>query len=321
MTLHPRIKAALMILMTAVLFAVLFRQIPFGKVMAVLRGADLGQLTLALLLTVLLPLFAAIRWRLILQLLGYSISLRTAFDLIMAAWPVSSITPSKSGDLIKAYYLKDRVPVGLTIGTVLVERAVDVLVLLLFSVAGAALFGWRQILWISGGLFCAGTLGLILLVTTGDRWPLPAKLRPKISDLLQAFKVLASHPAALILVVVYTVVKWFVSIFQTYLCFIALRHPVTLAQTAGALPLAIFVGLFPITLSGMGTRDGALVFLLSAYAPAEVILGVGLLYTLFAYWVPSLAGLPFLRRALPEGRSVLTKTAMEMKQKDLIAED
>jgi uncharacterized membrane protein YbhN (UPF0104 family) len=236
-----------------------------------------------------------------LRLLGHRISGQTAFSLVMAAWPVASVTPSKSGDLIKAYYLKDAVPPSLTLGTVLAERAADVLVLLALSTAGAAWLGWGRVLWISGIFLAAGLVAVAVLVTAGTRWLRSEKWRTRVEDLLRAFRVLIHHPGALGLVVAYTILKWLVSIVQAYLCFMALGRTVSLAQTAAALPLAIFVGLIPITISGVGTRDGALIVLFRQHAPAEVSLGVGLLYTLLAYWLPSLAGLPFLRRAMPKG--------------------
>jgi hypothetical protein len=53
----------------------------------------------------------------------------------------------------------------------------------------------------------------------------------------------------------------------------------------------------------MGTRDSAIIVLFHPYAAADVSLGVGILYSLFGYWLPSLIGLPFLQRALPKGKA------------------
>jgi hypothetical protein len=299
------LRAPLAIAATVVLFIILFLRIPLRGVWSSFQGADPILLAAALLLTGLFPLLSALRWRRMLRLLGYGIPLGTAFRLIMAAWPVGAVTPSKSGDLIKAYYLKGRVPVGLTLGSVLAERALDVLVLLAMSTAGAALFRWDTVLLVSGGGLAAVTAGVGLLVATGSRWPVPKPLKGKLDDLLRAFRVLLADPPSLGLVLFYTAANWFLSILQTYLCFHALHRPVSLALTAGALPLAIFVGLLPFTVSGMGTRDGALVLLYRGHAPAEVTLAVGILYTFFGYWMMALAGLPFLKKALPEGRGAL----------------
>ncbi|MBD3336322.1 MAG: flippase-like domain-containing protein [Candidatus Eisenbacteria bacterium] len=308
-----RLKPILVVAATIAVLWLLFRQIPLAEVTALFRRARWELLVAAAAAAALQPFLSALRWRTMLNLLEQAVPLRVAFNLIMAAWPVSSVTPSKSGDLIKAYYLKDRVPPGLTLGTVLVERAIDILVLLALSTAGAAVFHWGRITLISGALLIAALAGLTLLVATGDRWPLPRRVRPLAADLLRVFRELLAAPAALAVVLAFSAGKWLAAIVQTYLCFLALNHSVSLAQTAGALPLAIFVGLIPVTISGIGTRDGALVLLFRGHAPAEVALGVGLLYTLFAYWLPALAGFPFLKSALPGGRRELHEAERQVR--------
>jgi uncharacterized membrane protein YbhN (UPF0104 family) len=305
MVISPRLRTLLVIATTAVVFLILSTQVSLPEALRVLGSARPDLLIAATLLTFLFPVFTSLRWKIILELLGYRISYGLSLRLILASWPVGSITPSKSGDLIRAYYLKDKIPAAVTLGSVLAERAVDVLTLLAFSAAGAAVFRWMEVLWLSTGLFILGVAILILLVLKGDRLPVPTKFQSKIGDMLRAFRVLARDPRSLLLVVFYTAVKWLLSVVQTWICFHALGHPVSLALVSGALPLAVFVGLIPVTISGMGTRDSALVFLCRGHAPAEVTLAVGLLYTLFGYWLLSVVGLPFLRKALPEGTKAL----------------
>ena len=57
-------------------------------------------------------------------------------------------------------------------------------------------------------------------------------------------------------------------------------------------PIAICVGLLPITLSGIGTRDAVLVMLLALQTSDALALGIA--YTLFNYFILSFLGMPFL---------------------------
>jgi uncharacterized membrane protein YbhN (UPF0104 family) len=212
---------------------------------------------------------------------------------------MGTITPSKSGDLMKAYYLKDRVPVGQVVGSVLAERILDVLVLLALALGGCLAFG-RHALAAAAGLGLAGGLASIVVVLR-FRLPLPARVSAKLEPVLGALRLLARSPSLLLPVLVYTVLNWLASIVQVVLAYRALGAQVPIVFSAGALPLAIFVGLLPFTLSGMGTRDAAIIALFARFAPKEVSLGVGLLYSLFGYWIPAVVGLPFLHRALPRG--------------------
>ena len=62
-------------------------------------------------------------------------------------------------------------------------------------------------------------------------------------------------------------------------------------------PVAIIIGMIPITFNGIGTRDSALIFLFMNYVPVPLIAGVGILATLRNI-IPALFGLPFLNKML-----------------------
>lgn len=293
-------RLLLVTLVTAGVFYFLSTRIDYGQVGRTLRGADLRLAILSFSMTGLFPVLSSLRWRRMLRALGYDISFRDCFDMIMAAWPMGTITPSKSGDLMKAYYLKDRVPVPLVLGSVLAERALDVLVLLALALAGCLAFG-RMELALLAGLCLAGGIGAILLLLH-VRLPVPRKLQDKVDPMLRSCRQLVGSPALLGTVVLYTILNWGSSIVQMVLAYHALGVHVPLLFAAGALPLAIFVGLLPVTLSGIGTRDAAIIALFAPYASGEVSLGVGILYSLFGYWIPAVIGLPFLHRVLPRDR-------------------
>ncbi len=78
--------------------------------------------------------------------------------------------------------------------------------------------------------------------------------------------------------------------------FYALGSSVPLVVAMANIPIAIFIGLVPVTLGGMGTRDAAIIFLFSVFATPSQLLGVGILFSLFRYWLPSLIGIPFMRK-------------------------
>ncbi len=293
------VRLGVFAVVTAGVFYLLSREIDYSSVWATLRGADPVLLGLAALCTVTFPLLAAFRWRRMLASLGYSVSLRECFNMIMAAWPMGTITPSKSGDLMKAYYLKDRIPPALVVGSVLAERTMDVLCLLALALVGCLAFQRYGLALLAGAGLAAGVLALVIMLRF--RLPLPGKLRGKAEPMLRSLRLISRSPSLLGWVILFTVLNWFASILQVALAYLALGTPVPLFFTAGALPLAIFVGLLPLTLSGMGTRDSAMMVLFAPYAPANVSLGVGILYSLFGYWLPALVGLPFLHRALPRG--------------------
>ncbi|MBD3162854.1 MAG: hypothetical protein GF346_10680, partial [Candidatus Eisenbacteria bacterium] len=261
-----------------------------------LVSASLRPLILGIAITLTFPLFSAWRWRAIMDGLGQPLTLGEAFTFIMACWPLTTFTPSKGGDLARAWFLRGRSPVSLVLGSVLAERLIDVLVLLGFCLAGSLWFGWDLLAGASGGLLAAGLAGTAILLAV--RLPIPEKFRPKVERLLLALRVILARPGLLAFVLVVTIANWMASVVQTWLFYRALGAAAPFGSVLAALPAAIFVGLIPVTLMGMGTRDAALIRLLAPVAPAPVSLGAGLLYSLCGYWLPGVAGIPFLRHAL-----------------------
>jgi hypothetical protein len=59
---------------------------------------------------------------------------------------------------------------------------------------------------------------------------------------------------------------------------------VPLVQIVANVPLAILAGIVPISISGIGTRDGVLVMLLAEYAEPSGVLAAAFLYTALVYW-------------------------------------
>ena len=82
-----------------------------------------------------------------------------------------------------------------------------------------------------------------------------------------------------------------------------LFRSIPLAPVLAYAPLSIFVGLIPVTVAGMGTRDSALIFLFSSYADPAVMAGIGLLCSL-RYWIDTLVGIPFFHQYVREQSDV-----------------
>ena len=290
------VRMALLAAITVLVFVLLFRSVSLGSVVKLLRAARPLPLIVGIILTPSFPILSAIRWRVVMEGLGQRLSLRESMSMIMACFTLSTFTPSKGGDLARAYFMRSRAPVSLVLGSVLAERLLDVMSLLLFCLLGAWIYRWRMLAALAGVLFLAGVLMTVALLLI--RLPVPSRFRPKVERLLLALRMLRQRPGLLSWVLLLTIAHWLVSIVQTWLFYLGLHAPVPLGRVLAALPAAIFVGLLPVTIGGMGTRDATLIRLLAEHAPAAASLGVGLLYSLCGYWLPGLAGLPFLRALL-----------------------
>lgn len=295
--LSSKIRGVLLIAFTLSIFYFLFRRIPLAEVLGLLSGVPPWAWGCAAFLTLTFPVLSALRWHLILGVMGYSVSVPRCLVIIMGIWPLSSISPSKAGDLLKALSLRNEIRPALVAGSVLTERTLDVLALSLFALAGGLMFRDFHIASMAAAVTGA-VLFVLLIARSGMRLPVGHKLHQTIQDLFQSLKWISSRPGPCAVILVLTAANWAASIVQTKILFDAVGAPVPLGFTAAALPIAIFAGLLPITFGGMATRDGAMVILFSAFATSSQSLAVGLLYSFFGYWLLAVLGIPYVKKAL-----------------------
>lgn len=145
----------------------------FGEFVAKLGLAHKPYVLISVLLGVLAVLIRALRWRLLLEPMGYTTSLSGAYHATMSGYLVNLGIP-RSGEVSRcAMFAKsDKVPMNILVGTVLSERVLDMLmlglvlllsVLLQFDLLYGYIYNHVLVKLISNKLL----LMLILLVLTG----------------------------------------------------------------------------------------------------------------------------------------------------------
>lgn len=293
-------RGLLLIVLTACTFALLLRNVDLNAIWNSLKTIPPGTWLLATLLTGSFPILSALRWHLTLRAIGHRVSVRRCLTIILGTFPISAIAPSKAGDLLKAVSLRKEISVLEVGGTVLAERAFDVLFLALLSLTGSVIVGNAPIIRFSAVIAGAGVVGLLILPLLVASVPKP-KVREKLQRAIRVLGALQTQPGLALGVFALTAVNWLASIVQTHLLLVAVGASTPFTLTISALPIAIFVGLIPVTVAGMGTRDATLITLLAPTASASQALTVGLLYSLFGTWLLALLGLPFLNVALFAG--------------------
>ena len=93
---------------------------------------------------------------------------------------------------------------------------------------------------------------------------------------------------------------WTFASIIVHLLLLATGSDLSFGVTMSLWPLAIFAGMVPVTVAGMGTRDAA--FLLAVRASVDVpvreesVLAATLGYSLIATWLLVILGLPFAIR-------------------------
>lgn len=284
------------IIITFFIFYLIFKYVDIHQVISIIRNANQPILGIVFLLTVLIPAIQAKRWLIILKVMGYDLCYSEGVRVVMATHPFASITPSKSSDFIKIYYVKDKIPPTKTAGSVLTEKALDISTLLVFCVIGS--------------LFYPNPLTIIIIILLiffiiyfiisylELNLPISTEINQKFRNIFSSTKLLMTDKKSFFIALVYTISLWFIAIIQSALLLSSLRMEVPFLFIMANMPIAIFMGQIPITLGGMGTRDVSIIELFSNYGTPSELLAVGLLFTFFRYWVLSIIGIPFMQKSL-----------------------
>lgn len=301
------------VLVSVGLLVWLLARVDLRRLGVLLETASWGWLVVALLLTCALPFTSVYRWLGVLRAQGTRLPFGFALRAVMMANVLNSFLPSKTGDVAKAVYLRDHGGVGKGVGTVVLERLVDLAVLGLLGLLGLLVSGT---LW--GLVAGAGLLGLVAVVFLGivllplARLPLPGKLKGTALEVRGVFRAWLRHPAAITQTLTGSLLTWSLGGLTVFALASAFHTGLGLGFAYAIFPLAILAGLVPVTVSGVGTRDAAFVALLSSQMSAEQATLVGIGYTFFGYWLLSLLSFPavalqivdFLRggRPLPQAQ-------------------
>jgi uncharacterized protein (TIRG00374 family) len=306
------VRTGATLLATVALLGLLLRRFGGGSAVAVeLSRARPSWVAVALLAAGASVLLGAERWRLVLGAMGYKLGFRRSLEAVLATWPLAIVAPSRTNDLLRPFAVRDLVPMTAATGSVLAEKAMDLLTMLLFAAVGASIRGlwnWTAAL---GGLAVAEIVVVAILAKRRDvfaRLPPVRRRRHLVEELFSALDSLRRAPRQLVAAVAASLGIRLLTLAIAQALFVAVNARVALFDTATLWPAATLVGNAPLTLVGIGTRDATFLHLLAERRadvdPAQV-LAATLSYPAIAIGVFAVAGLPFMiREMLRQRRTV-----------------
>jgi uncharacterized protein (TIRG00374 family) len=144
--LKQTVQTLLFLIIALVLLWISFRGINFNDLWQILKKADYWWLLPATSMTLISFFIRARRWTLLIEPLGYKPRLINAYHAIATGYLVNLIFP-RLGEVTKCATLgeKEKIPFDKLVGTMLIERTVDILTVLaifgLTLIAGSTLTG------------------------------------------------------------------------------------------------------------------------------------------------------------------------------------
>jgi len=288
------------------LFAFLLGVVILGALLRTIGWTDLKNAVLAadgvlvaLAFAFFIPQIAVMSWRW--QLVALSvrkITFREACRMVLAASALNGILPSKLGDICKGFLLDQSPNPNLSrgLGLGILDKILDVLGLsAVLAVAG--IFAAKPETWVLA-FWVANTAGFTVLVymlhrAKPLRLPAKPKLLAKLGKVMEAADQVRRRRAIWASALALSFLLWVLHIGQIYVFYRAVNAQSTAWAVFLRVPIGIFVGLLPVTVAGVGTRDAALQVLFAPTDHANIIACLGLFCTL-RYVIMVILGLPLV---------------------------
>jgi len=244
------------------------------------------------------------KWNVILRAQGIKVNFLYLVKLYTVGLFYSLLTPGKVGSFFRIPYLKKKSGKSLAKCSIslIVERIIDLTILLLIAALGA-IFIFRQNIYIlSFFLFAVVALFILIFVIfylfkkqsfldLFIKVFLPKRLRQKIRLGIDKFMCNMPDLKNLIFPVIAGFASWMTLLTQSYVVGRSLGLNLPYLKYIATATMGAVIGWIPISVGGLGTRDASLVYLLgSLNVNAETAVSISVLTSVIIYIIPALVG-------------------------------
>jgi len=258
-----------------VLLSLLFWKTDFHQFSGVFRNMNIFLFLVSFLSYMLLFILMAYRWQVLLRVLGITIPIRRLYKTYLVGVFFNNFLPTTiGGDIARGYNLYQFTQKGKeTAVSVVVERFLGFTSLLIIGVAGLALsysslrdplLAWL-ILFAIFAYFI--TLIVVLTPTTfllTDRFLYKfnfRKLDLKMHRIPEVISVYRSSPYILLRLIIFSLLLQTIAILIYYILCYSLHLDIPLLYVFFFFPIINIVSMIPISLGGLGIREGISVYL------------------------------------------------------------
>jgi glycosyltransferase 2 family protein len=299
------------IILTVMIFIIIFLQINKNDFIENFKQINLFYFSFAMIILFITFLILAYRWKLIIK--DYKNSpLSKCIKVFFVSQSFNIITPSNIGDFSKAYFFKDK-KYTLKIGasTIIFERIIDLFAIATFSILGIIIIDIQSKITFLLKILMILMFSILVLLLTANfkknsiivkiiKIIIPFnKIKNLVIDMLSYFETLRKDKINVLKIFLLTYLFWFLSLIQGYVLFMAIgltKVPnINFFIIIALIPISILIGMIPITVGGMGTRELAMIVTFSPYAPASIMILFGLMFSI-RYIFSSLLGLIWLNK-------------------------
>ena len=249
-------KFVLKLLATIVLFSFVLFKLDVSQVLDVFINSNMFLIFIGLLFIPLLYSIRVLKWNVLLRSVGVKHNFSTVFRALLIGTFYGLITPGKSGEIARAYYLDSKK--SITIPTIVWDKLIDIFVLIILS-ALSALFLLSNsdisklvivvsiLFMIMSGLLLNKKLIHFMLNFMG----INDKSK---NQFIETTHLIMNDTKLLLKLIILSICYYIVALILAVISLKALSPNVN-SYTAFVYPLIVLIGNLPLTISGLGLRE------------------------------------------------------------------
>jgi uncharacterized protein (TIRG00374 family) len=284
------------IAVTTALVGLILRHVSLAAIVEGVRAADPEMLAAAVAIGILFTLLKSYKWCYLVCRSGGRCTFATALRSYLIGMGAGLVTPGRVGEVSRAYYLPDGERLR-GAGLVGVDKLLD-----LGAVFSLACVGGFIVIGGAVGIGCAAVTAVLLGFLYRPQMPLRFVERllagrwgeSRIIPVLDAFRALGRIELNVSLAMTYA--AYAIVLIEFYLLVLAFE-PVSFGPVLLVFPVVMLMNVLPITIAGLGVREGTSALLLSQFGVSqEAAVGAAFLIFSFNTLLPGLAGALLLLR-------------------------
>lgn len=292
------------------IFIVILTRIDIPSLLGIFASINLFYLFLAVTFNGVAVILKSFKWKIIVNTVNETFSLFESVRAFLIGFSFSVLTPAKLGDLIRAYYVRnENRTTGRALSTVVTDRLIDIAMLV--GIAGIGIFLFSSLyhfeilsLVVLGMIVAGAACGIAVILNKSLLSKIlrpffnlfvPGSMKGKVSlyfhEFYEGLFSFYHRKKAFFSALAIALLSWIPPFVYGYLLALSLGIPLDPLYFVVIIPIISLLDLLPISISGIGTRDAALIFLFGLKGiSAESAVAFSMLYLFMSYWLVALVG-------------------------------
>ncbi len=292
-----KISTIIKIALGLVVLGLIFLNVGLNSIFAAFSTMNLFFLPAIILLFITGLLMGAYNLKIFSDAIGIKIKFKEMLNYYLSSWAFGLVVPGKVGEFSFVYLAKKHMTIGQGMAISVLDKITTVISLCVLAFFGFFIFfDFQKALYLTGITSAIVIAGLAFLLSSPGR-KIIRKLLGKYGEMFSGFSknlklMLFERKKAVTINFIITFLKWGITAILTYLTFLSFGITVSPLIILTISASVMLLSLIPVTMSGLGIKEGAAVFLYGLIGvPAAITISVHLIM-LFMNYVG--AGIVFL---------------------------